>query len=102
MDDLGFSVGWWAGYRGLIAQRQAETIGAADLVRLVEMSEALEKANVLRIEALGKLAEMRGCSIEEVMVPPRPEGLCAGEFTIPDDFDAPLPEDILQTFENPA
>jgi hypothetical protein len=37
-------------------------------VRLVAMSDALEKANVPRIEALGKLAEMRGCSIEEVMV----------------------------------
>jgi antitoxin (DNA-binding transcriptional repressor) of toxin-antitoxin stability system len=29
----------------------------------------------------------------------RPFGLCAGEFTVPDDFDAPLPEDILSTFE---
>jgi antitoxin (DNA-binding transcriptional repressor) of toxin-antitoxin stability system len=29
----------------------------------------------------------------------RPFGLCAGEFQVPDDFDAPLPEDILSTFE---
>ena len=29
----------------------------------------------------------------------RPYGLCAGEFTVPDDFDAPLPEHILQEFE---
>jgi prevent-host-death family protein len=29
----------------------------------------------------------------------RPFGLCAGEFTVPDDFDAPLPEDILEAFE---
>lgn len=29
----------------------------------------------------------------------RPFGLCAGEFTVPDDFDAPLPEDLLSTFE---
>ena len=29
----------------------------------------------------------------------RPYGLCAGEFTVPDDFDAPLPEDILNSFE---
>ena len=29
----------------------------------------------------------------------RPFGLCAGEFTIPDDFDAPLPEDIVKAFE---
>ena len=24
----------------------------------------------------------------------RPSGLCEGEFIVPDDFDAPLPEDI--------
>lgn len=29
----------------------------------------------------------------------RPFGLCAGEFIVPDDFDDPLPEDILQDFE---
>ena len=29
----------------------------------------------------------------------RPFGLCAGEFIVPDDFDAPLPDDILAEFE---
>lgn len=29
----------------------------------------------------------------------RPFGLCAGEFVVPDDFDAPLPEEILSAFE---
>ena len=29
----------------------------------------------------------------------RPFGLCAGEFTVPEDFDAPLPEDLLSAFE---
>ena len=29
----------------------------------------------------------------------RPFGLCAGEFTVPDDFDEPLPESILDEFE---
>jgi prevent-host-death family protein len=29
----------------------------------------------------------------------RPFGLCAGAFTVPDDFDAPLPEEILRDFE---
>jgi len=28
----------------------------------------------------------------------RPFGLCAGEFTVPDDFDDPLAEDILHLF----
>jgi len=32
---------------------------------------------------------------------PRPFGLCAGEFTVPADFDQPLPEDIVREFEGP-
>ena len=30
---------------------------------------------------------------------PRPFGLAAGEFVVPDDFDTPLPEEILKSFE---
>ncbi|MGI8638916.1 MAG: hypothetical protein ACR2MG_03070 [Pyrinomonadaceae bacterium] len=30
---------------------------------------------------------------------PRPFGLCKGEFIVPEDFDAPLPEEILSGFE---
>ena len=40
--------------------------------------------------------------IKPVAVPPkalRPFGLCAGEFTVPEDFDASLPEDIIKAFE---
>ncbi len=29
----------------------------------------------------------------------RPIGLCRGEFIVPDDFDSPLPEDVIQQFE---
>lgn len=29
----------------------------------------------------------------------RPFGLCAGEFVVPDDFDDPLPDNILDGFE---
>jgi antitoxin (DNA-binding transcriptional repressor) of toxin-antitoxin stability system len=29
----------------------------------------------------------------------RPFALAAGEFTLPDDFDKPLPENILEEFE---
>jgi hypothetical protein len=65
--NIGFSEQWWVCYRALIADRQAETIGATELAELVEMSEALEMANVGRIEALGELAKLRGCSIEAVM-----------------------------------
>jgi prevent-host-death family protein len=30
---------------------------------------------------------------------PRPAGLCRGQFTVPDDFDAPLPDHLLDGFE---
>ena len=30
----------------------------------------------------------------------RPYGLCAGEFTVPADFNDPLPVEILREFEN--
>jgi antitoxin (DNA-binding transcriptional repressor) of toxin-antitoxin stability system len=29
----------------------------------------------------------------------RPHGLCAGEFRVPDDFNQPLPESLLNDFE---
>ena len=31
--------------------------------------------------------------------PSRPFGLCAGEFSVPDDFDGPLPEYVIEEFE---
>ena len=30
---------------------------------------------------------------------PRPIGLAKGQFTVPDNFNDPLPEDVLQAFE---
>ena len=43
------------------------------------------------------VAELRPTS--GAALPPRPRGRCAGMFRVPDDFDAPLPEDILGGFE---
>lgn len=33
---------------------------------------------------------------------PRPFGLARGTFVVPDDFDAPLPDDLLDAFEGRA
>jgi antitoxin (DNA-binding transcriptional repressor) of toxin-antitoxin stability system len=30
---------------------------------------------------------------------PRPFGLAAGDFVVPDDFDDPLPDELLDAFE---
>jgi antitoxin (DNA-binding transcriptional repressor) of toxin-antitoxin stability system len=60
-----------------------------------------------RVEAGETLLIMRTgkpiAEIKPVVVPPealRPFGLCAGEFTVPEDFDVPLPEDIINAFED--
>ena len=60
--------------------------------------QRVEAGETLVIVRAGKpVAEVKPVvpSIETL----RPFGLCAGEFTVPDDFDAPLPEDILNAFE---
>jgi antitoxin (DNA-binding transcriptional repressor) of toxin-antitoxin stability system len=54
-------------------------------------------ATFLILEADKAIAELRPIITSKQL---RPFGLCAGEFTVPDDFDAPLPEDILSTFED--
>jgi len=66
-----------------------------DLLTYLRRVEAGETLVVLRD---GKpMAEIK--PIPSISTPLRPFGLCAGEFTVPDDFDAPLPENIIQEFE---
>lgn len=36
---------------------------------------------------------------QDVLAAQRPFGLCEGEFVVPEDFDAPLPTEILDAFE---
>ena len=62
---------------------------------LLDRVEAGEHLTVVRGGRL--VAELRPVPIAKAG--PRPFGLCAGAFTVPDDFDAPLPEEILPGFE---
>jgi len=39
------------------------------------------------------------CPREYAVPAPRPFGLCKGDFLVPDDFDAPLPEYLIKEFE---
>jgi antitoxin (DNA-binding transcriptional repressor) of toxin-antitoxin stability system len=73
-----------------------------DLVGYLHRIQAGE--TLLVLEANQPLAEIKpfgdfGNHFVVGIGEPRPFGLCAGEFSVPDDFDAPLPEDILQDFE---
>jgi antitoxin (DNA-binding transcriptional repressor) of toxin-antitoxin stability system len=66
-----------------------------DLLAFLRRIEAGESFLVVRGEH--PLAEVR-----PVIAPAnelRPFGLCAGQFTVPADFDRALPEDVLKDFE---
>ncbi|MBV9469453.1 MAG: hypothetical protein JO316_20615 [Abitibacteriaceae bacterium] len=61
-------------------------------LRLVKTGETL-----VITQADEPVAEVK--PVAPVTHEPRPFGLCAGEFVVPDDVDAPLPDDILDAFE---
>ncbi|MCS7078962.1 MAG: type II toxin-antitoxin system Phd/YefM family antitoxin [Chloracidobacterium sp.] len=65
--------------------------GPLKYLRQVEEGETL-----IIIKSDEPIAELRPVAHR---TPLRPFGLCAGEFTVPDDFDAPLPDDVLDAFE---
>jgi antitoxin (DNA-binding transcriptional repressor) of toxin-antitoxin stability system len=57
----------------------------------------VEAGETIEIVRAGKaIAELKPIANDKQL---RPFGLCAGEFTVPDDFDAPLSEDLLSAFE---
>lgn len=58
----------------------------------------VESGEILVIMKAGKpLAEIKPVSQDTTKL--RPFGLCEGDFTVPDDFDVPLPEHIIKEFE---
>jgi antitoxin (DNA-binding transcriptional repressor) of toxin-antitoxin stability system len=63
-----------------------------DFLRRLESGESFL---VVRDER--PLAEVR--PVPAPIARPRPFGLCAGQFTVPANFDQPLPDDILKEFE---
>jgi antitoxin (DNA-binding transcriptional repressor) of toxin-antitoxin stability system len=64
----------------------------AGLVRRVEAGEALTIVKDGRVLAEVKRTE------PPPLRQPRPFGLSRGEFTVPDDFDDPLPPEIINEF----
>ena len=72
-----------------VEQIKRDLIGC---LRRVEAGETL-----LIVEDNRPVAEIK--PIASNVPRPRPFGLCAGEFTVPQDFDQPLPEDVIREFE---
>ena len=52
---------------------------------------------LLIVQADEPIAEIKPVSNKVKQL--RPFALCAGEFVVPDDFNEPLPEEILNQFE---
>ncbi|MDZ4687537.1 MAG: type II toxin-antitoxin system Phd/YefM family antitoxin [Planctomycetaceae bacterium] len=67
----------------------------SDPASLLNRVEAGESILVLR--GGRPVAELR--PVSPTRQTPRPFGLCLGAFATPDDFDAPLPEELLREFE---
>ena len=65
-----------------------------DPAKYLRQVEAGETFVIMQTEKA--IAELRPIPSSKQL---RPFGLCAGEFIIPDDFDDPLPEDLLNAFE---
>ena len=61
-------------------------------LRLVQSGETL-----LITQADEPIAQMQ--AVASALKEPRPFGLAKDEFRVPDDFDAPLPDEILDGFE---
>jgi antitoxin (DNA-binding transcriptional repressor) of toxin-antitoxin stability system len=62
---------------------------------LLRRVEAGERLTVVRGDRA--IAEVR--PVSEPRSSARPYGLAAGAFRVPDEFDAPLPDDVVRGFE---
>jgi antitoxin (DNA-binding transcriptional repressor) of toxin-antitoxin stability system len=65
--------------------------GAADYLHRV-----LDGETIVIYQGERAVAEIRPVTETEAL---RPVGLAAGEFVVPDDFDDPLPDEVLDAFE---
>lgn len=68
------------------------------------LSQLVKRAatgETILLGAYGKV-EAKLVSATTSDIPEKRIGLLAGKLTIPDDFDAPLPEELLNAFEGKA
>ncbi len=63
-----------------------------------ELLHNLDLGETVVLTFSGKpVAEVKSLPAEDKV--PRPFGLCADKFHVPEDFNAPLPEELLMEFE---
>jgi len=57
----------WSRYHELVAKRQAETLTSDEQHELIALSDAIESANVQRIEYIAELARLRNTNVAAVI-----------------------------------
>jgi antitoxin (DNA-binding transcriptional repressor) of toxin-antitoxin stability system len=67
-------------------------IDPSSFLRRAQAGEAL-----LIVDGDQPIAEIRPAQHSQVQT--RPIGLCAGEFRVPDNFNSPLPVEVVSDFE---
>jgi len=68
--------------------------------KIAELIQLIQEGNSLILtQANQPIAEIKPITSQEKKR--RPIGLCEGEFIVPDNFNDPLPDDIIELFENP-
>jgi antitoxin (DNA-binding transcriptional repressor) of toxin-antitoxin stability system len=74
------------------------TIQADDLPKdwLLYLQKLQSGETLLVLQAETPVAEIKPITKSGSIA--RPFALCAGEFSVPDDFDVPLPDEILADF----
>jgi len=68
------------------------------------LSQLVKRAatgETILLGAYGKV-EAKLAPVAESAAPTKKIGVLAGKLVVPEDFDAPLPDDVLQTFEGTA
>ena len=82
------------GYHRVMATITLDEI-QRDLLGCLKRVEAGE--TLVIVQADKPLAELKPVASNATQ--PRPDGLCAGEFRTPDEFNDPLPEEVLKQFD---
>ena len=80
----------------LPAARKLSVTEKLKLIRI--LAEDLDTSENIQLSETSK-AQNSSKAVTTKNKKQRPFGLCAGEFVVPEDFDAPLPEEILNAFE---
>jgi antitoxin (DNA-binding transcriptional repressor) of toxin-antitoxin stability system len=83
----------------VVCEQQMSRVSVDEIERALSVYlQRVEAGEQFVIVKAGKpLAEIK--PVHWLLASLRPYGLCTGEFTVPDDFDASLPENLVQEFE---